>query len=84
MTLDESVSIVSSWLDCTNVAIVEPEARHWEILRQLLSEGQCVGPLVTDATLAAIATEHGAVVHSTDRDFSRFSSVDWIDPIHPE
>jgi toxin-antitoxin system PIN domain toxin len=81
LTMSEAVMVVSSWLQRPNAGIVEPEDRHWDILQQLLAEGQCIGPLVTDAALAAIATEHAATVHTTDRDFSRFGSLDWIDPI---
>lgn len=33
------------------------------------------------AALAAIAIEHGATLCSTDRDFARFSGLDWQNPI---
>ena len=36
-----------------------------------------------DAALAAIAIEHGATLCSTDRDFSRFAGLDWVNPIEP-
>lgn len=52
--------------------ILEPGERHWETLTNLLEEGQVAGPLLTDAALAALAIEHGAILHTTDRDFSRF------------
>jgi hypothetical protein len=50
-------------------------------MRSLALDGQTVGPLVMDAVLAAIAIEHGATVCTTDRDFSRFSSLKWTNPI---
>jgi hypothetical protein len=34
-----------------------------------------------DAALAALAIEHGATLHTTDRDFSRFPGLDWINPL---
>jgi predicted nucleic acid-binding protein len=37
--------------------------------------------LVTDAHLAALAIEHGAVLMSTDRDFARFPGLAWRDPL---
>ncbi len=83
LTRNEAITIVSSWLERPNVEIVGPDERHWEILQSLLDEAQCTGPLVTDATLAAIAIENGARIHTTDRDFSRFPSLEWIDPIRP-
>jgi hypothetical protein len=63
------------------VGVLEPGERHWEILRRLVDEGQVMGPLVTDAALAALAIEHGATLHTTDRDFSRFSGLKWKNPI---
>lgn len=77
----EAGTAVSSWLARPNVGILEPGERHWEILRRLLEEGQVAGPLVTDAALAALAIEHGATLHTTDRDFSRFTGLKWKNPI---
>jgi predicted nucleic acid-binding protein len=34
-----------------------------------------------DAVLAAIALEHGATVCTTDRDFSRFPGITWMNPL---
>ena len=61
--------------------ILDPGERHWAILRGLLREGQCTGPLVMDAALGALAIEHGAVLHTTDRDFSRFPGLRWTNPL---
>jgi uncharacterized protein len=38
------------------------------------------GNLTTDAQIAAVAKEHGALVHTADSDFSRFG-VTWKNPI---
>jgi len=51
------------------------------ILRGLVRDGQAAGPLVMDAVLAAIALERGAMVSTTDRDFSRFSGLKWTNPL---
>jgi toxin-antitoxin system PIN domain toxin len=77
----EAETAVSSWLAQPVASILEPGERHWEILRGLLREGQTVGPLVTDAALAALAIEHGATLHTTDRDFARFPGLDWTNPL---
>jgi toxin-antitoxin system PIN domain toxin len=61
--------------------ILDPGERHWDIVRGLLHDGEASGPLVMDAILAAIALEHGATVCTTDRDFSRFSGLKWINPL---
>jgi toxin-antitoxin system PIN domain toxin len=77
----EAEAAISSWLTQPSAGIVEPGERHWDILRSLLRDGQTVGPLVMDAVLAALAIEHGATVYTTDRDFSRFPSVTWVNPL---
>ena len=46
-----------------------------------MSEHQATGPLVTDAVLAALAIENGALLASTDQDFSRFTGLRWINPL---
>ena len=48
-----------------------------------MREGQAVGPLIMDAVLVAIALEHGAILHTTDRDFSRFPGLKWTNPLIP-
>jgi len=50
-------------------------------LREQLLEGRITGPLVTDAALAALALEHGAVLCSIDRDFRRFRGLTLVDPL---
>jgi hypothetical protein len=77
----EAEAAVSSWLAQPNAGILEPGERHWEILRELMREGQSSGPLVMDAVVAAIALEHGAALFTTDRDFSRFPGLKWTNPL---
>ena len=81
LSIAEATTIVSSWLARPNAVVLEAGERHWEILRQLLDASQSAGPLVTDTALAALAIEHGATLHTTDRDFSRFPGLDWTNPI---
>ena len=81
MTPAEAVTVVDDWLSAPTVALLEPEERHWEVLRQMLVEGQAIGPLVTDAHLAALAVEHGATLATTDRDFARFPGLNTINPL---
>ena len=80
-SISEAEAVVSSWLAQPAAGILEPEERHWEILRRLIREGQATGPLVMDAVIAAIALEHGATLCTTDRDFSRFTGLKWMNPL---
>jgi uncharacterized protein len=80
-TIQEAAAIVEEWLAVPNLALVGPGERHWAILRGLLVEGKCRGPLVTDAHLAALAIEHGATLATCDRDFMRFPAARLLDPL---
>jgi uncharacterized protein len=81
LSTSEAEAAISCWLAQPFAGILEPGERHWDILRGLVRDGQTTGPLVMDAVLAAIAIEHGATVCTTDRDFSRFSTLRWTNPL---
>jgi uncharacterized protein len=38
---------------------------------------------LTDVHLAALATEHGLTLCSTDGDFPRFQGLRWVNPLLP-
>ncbi len=80
-TLREATKIVAQWLAHPMLVVLTPTARHWDIFLQMLESGQASGPLVMDAHLAALAIEHGAVLCTTDRDFSRFRGLRTLDPL---
>ena len=81
LTTSEADAAISSWLARPVAGVVEPGEQHWEILRGIVRDGQTTGPLVMDAVLAAIALEHGATICTTDRDFSRFAGLKWLNPL---
>jgi toxin-antitoxin system PIN domain toxin len=81
LTIEEARAIVDEWLSLPNVVTPSPGERHWEIVRELLADSQCNGPLVTDAVLAALAMEHGAELCTNDRDFSRFPKLRIVNPL---
>lgn len=60
-----------------NAVAVEPGRRHWSILHDLCRSARTRGNLVPDASLAAVAIEHGCRLVSLDRDFARFEGLDW-------
>ncbi|MBI4263730.1 MAG: type II toxin-antitoxin system VapC family toxin [Acidobacteria bacterium] len=72
---------VRAWLAQPYVTILDPGARHGEILFGLLETLGTAGNLTTDAHLAALAIEHQAELHSTDADFSRFPGLRWVNPL---
>jgi hypothetical protein len=77
----EALEIVGGWMELPNVAFVQPQTRHAEILRSLVISAQATGPLLSDAVLAALAIEQGATLASTDHDFSRFPGLAWTNPL---
>lgn len=81
LSTSEAETAISHWLAQPTAGVLEPGERHWAILRKLVDEGQAIGPLVMDAALAAIALEHGATLCTTDRDFSRFTGLKWLNPL---
>ncbi len=80
-TIEEAARVLDQWIDQPNVRLLAPGEGHWPILRQMLIDGQARGPLATDAALAALTIEFGGVLHSTDRDFSRFPGLRWSNPL---
>jgi predicted nucleic acid-binding protein len=78
---DESAGVVDEWLEQPHVRLLVPGDQHWLIFRQMIIEGQATGPLVTDAQLAAVTIENGGVLYTTDRDFARFPSLRWANPL---
>jgi hypothetical protein len=78
---EEACRIVDQWLEHPNVTLVSAEEQFWPIFRDQMVEARVSGPLVTDAALASLALEHGAVLCSTDRDFRRFRGLKLIDPL---
>lgn len=80
LSVPEAWSQVEEWLDLAVTWIPEPTERHRSILASLVPE---VGrpELVPDAHLAALAMEYGLVLHTTDRDFARFTGLRWLNPL---
>jgi uncharacterized protein len=83
LPLDRAVAVVDEWLQQQAVELILPTPRHWTALREMLVSGQAKGPLASDAHLAALAREHGAVIYTTDRDFLRFPGVRVVNPLGP-
>lgn len=75
LELEEATSIASEWLGRSNVSIVNPTERHWQVLSTLLPRSRVRGSLIMDAHLATLAIEHGATLCTNDRDFARFPGL---------
>lgn len=80
----DAFRIVNTLLAHPRVRLIDPGPRHAEILERVVVDHRVSGTLLTDAVFAALAIEHGATLASTDRDFSRFPRLRWINPLDPQ
>jgi uncharacterized protein len=80
----EAAAIVDTWLALPQVRILYPGDRHWILLQQLAGHVRLRGAQISDAAIAAVAMEYGAVVHTNDRDFARFPGLRWVNPLEGE
>lgn len=81
LSVEDALRVVEHWLKHPQAQVVNPGERHAEILGRLLKSAGTAGNLTTDAHLAALAIEHGAIVLSFDRDFARFEGIKWTLPV---
>ena len=79
--VEQALDLVDIWICRPNTTVVNPTARHGDVLRELLEPLGTAGNLTNDAHLAALAVEHGAEVCSCDVDFTRFTGMAWVDPL---
>jgi toxin-antitoxin system PIN domain toxin len=77
----QAFEIVREWLDKPGVTMLQAGPRHLEILEEIVKRYKVTGPLITDAVIAALALEYGATVASADRDYARFDTLKWINPV---
>jgi toxin-antitoxin system PIN domain toxin len=83
LPVPDALDTVRSWLEHPAAVVVEPTARHAQVLSGLLGHLGSGGNLVNDAHLAALAVEHQATVVTFDGDFGRFPGVRWQAPGPP-
>jgi toxin-antitoxin system PIN domain toxin len=81
LSIAAATQIVDAWLARRIVRLIVPGEGHWVLLKANMIAGRVQGPHVTDAQLAAITMEFGGILHTTDRDFSRFPGLRWVNPL---
>ena len=83
LEIADALDTVRDWTAQAPAVLVEPTARHLDVLAGLLTTSGAGGNLTSDAHLAALALEHDARIVTFDRDFGRFAGVRWGEPIAP-
>jgi toxin-antitoxin system PIN domain toxin len=81
LTPEQALDCVDDWFGQDHVIVLEPGPRHLRITRDLFRATGVGGSLTTDTHLAALAIEHGAELHSNDRDFERFAGLRLRNPL---
>jgi hypothetical protein len=80
LPVEQAFAVVRAWLGQEASVVLEPGARHLEVLAGLLTATGSGGNLTNDAHLAALAVEHDATIVTYDSDFARFPGVRWRPP----
>jgi uncharacterized protein len=80
MNPDDAMAQIRDWCAAPSAVMVNPTARHADVLSGLISGVGTGGNLVNDAHLAALAIEHRARIVTYDNDFGRFDGVRWDAP----
>lgn len=79
-THDQAFAFVSSLVTHPNALLLNPGRDHLTLFEELCRRADARGDLVTDAYLAALAIETGALLVSADRDFAQFPGLRWREP----
>jgi len=81
LQVKQAFELIEFWLNQPCAQVVTPTPRHATILQDLILPLGTGGNLTSDAHLAALALEYGAILYSADSDFSRFPGLTWINPL---
>jgi len=79
--LDAARQVVEGWLNLPQTRVLVPSDRHFRRVMDLMAQAMATGAVLSDAILAAYALEHRARLCSNDSDFSRFSGLNWENPL---
>ncbi len=77
----DAMSFTDQLITYPKTVIVEPGPNHWSIFRNVVTTSGVFGPSMTEAYLASLALEHGALLCSHDDGFRRFVGLKFENPI---
>ncbi len=81
MTVEQARECVEGWLKQPGCRLLPVGSSTVQLFFEFLGSAGTGGNLCTDALIAASAKEYGGTIYSNDRDFDRFPSVHWKNPL---
>lgn len=79
---DQAMAQVDAWLASPTLVLLGEPPGYWNELKEILTSGKVVGPMVHDARIAALCIAHGVrELWSADRDFGRFGGLSVRNPL---
>ncbi len=76
----DALAQIRAWCAAPSAVLVQPSARHADVLSDLVVQVGAGSNLVNDAHLATLAIEHRGSVVTYDRDVGRFDGIRWDTP----
>ncbi len=82
MTSQQAVGQLGLWMESPSLQLIGESAGYWEGLSELIETGRIIGAMIHDARIAAICLQHGVnALWTADRDFTRFPTLNAINPL---
>jgi uncharacterized protein len=78
--VDDAFAYVKALRAQPGHVMLSPGPRHLDLLERMCASTDASGDLIADAQLATIALEHASELVSFDRNFARFTEVEWSRP----
>ena len=80
--LEKALSDLEVWFESPNLRLIGEGASYWSLFARVARQALVAGAVAHDARIVAICLENGVrTLLSADRDFSRFSGVEVINPL---
>jgi len=80
--LADALLQVDYWMESPSLHLIGEASGYWDHLKQILTAGKAMGPLVHDGRIVAICRAGGVrEILTADRDFSRFAGLPARNPL---
>lgn len=81
MSIEDALAAADAIRSHPNCLIVQPNARQWEVFRDLCNSNGAVGNQVPDAYLAAVAITSGSEFFTVDKGLARYRGLKCRHPL---